>query len=230
PAEDTIFKMSASDEMQTKREAIYVKVGGEVKVSYELAFLNKHSSEFTKLNVTTGPTHVYGLAQGNKVRLSWQSINCETVTVSPFDLNTKEGSYEFTSEENLEIKLEGMRGDEVYTQSIKLLVFPIAIHTQHLAEVLPAIVTNAAAKITSSLVDKVAAYKKSSNRLLDQLRLQEMERFYELLEKIPFSEAETGPDVTFTQLEPLHKLKKKYTQKELSQMLDSIRKYDDTGS
>ncbi len=225
PLENTIFKIAATDEVQTRLESVIVRVGEDVKMSYELSFLNRYGGKFSALSAKGDSAHVYGLAQGTRVRLRWQSTNCDQVTIEPLGLDAINGSHEFVTEESMELKMVGNRGDHVYLKKIKLLVFPMAVHTQHLSKVLPEIMAKATTSIASSLSDKIAAYQRDHSRLVEKVSRYEEERFQKLLQKIPRSKMDKDLDLTFTNLEVLKKLKKKYTRKGFGQVIDSIKNY-----
>lgn len=127
---NTILKIGAYHKQQVQLKALQVLVYKEVSLSYDLGFKLDRSPEFVSLVNSNLYPHVYGVAAGNQVRLSWDIPEAKDVFVEPFGLSSNVGSHIFIPDESMHMEIKVYTQHAEIVRKIQLLVFPIPIFTE----------------------------------------------------------------------------------------------------
>lgn len=137
PVADTIFKIGAYNASQSALRTFSVKVYDNIGIDYDLSFANSHTGQLSSLVKEDNYPHVYGVALGNKVKISWQVKDSHELTIMPFGIAKSVGEHEFLPQENMIIEIRAKILHRTFSRKIQLLVFPIKLFTDKLMKLSP---------------------------------------------------------------------------------------------
>ncbi len=130
---DTIIKIGASNARHSQIKALLVKVSDEnLKIPYDLEFLSAGTKQYRSLIQSDIHPHVYGISQGNQVKLSWQVPVAKEVKILPFGITGTAGEFIFIPSASLTIEIHATMKDRTYIRKIQVLVFPIPVFKEKL--------------------------------------------------------------------------------------------------
>jgi hypothetical protein len=108
--DDTIINIRASNQRQVKIKSLSINVIKQLSIDYDVQFFNPASKQYVSIKEESS-SGVYGVTQGNKIKLVWDVEEAENVSIAPFDIVEKSGEHTFhangTSEINIKANLQG---------------------------------------------------------------------------------------------------------------------------
>jgi hypothetical protein len=170
---NTILKIGASNERQSKIKAILVKVSDDLKISYDIGFIGVGTKEYCSLVNSDIYPHVYGISTGNQLKLKWDVPLAKDVKIMPFGIMKSKGEYTFTPSSSFNIEIYGTVKEKIYIRKIQILLFPIPIFKEKLISTFPFI--NKKYNISIPRLQK---------EKIEQMRIVEKQRYLDLNKKI----------------------------------------------
>lgn len=132
--QNTILKIGAYHKQQSQLKTLQVLVYKELSLHYDLSFKLPLSPDFVSLVNSNLYPHVYGVAMGNQVRLTWDIPEAKSVEILPFGLVSNSGTHVFNPSQSLQIDIKVLTHHVELNRKIQLLVFPIPVFKEKLMD------------------------------------------------------------------------------------------------
>lgn len=217
---NTIIKIGASNEKQSRIRAVFVKVTEELKITYDIGFIGDETKQYCSLVNSENYPHVYGIAKGNQVRFTWDVPLAKEVRIMPFEIYYSRGEHKFIPDTSLTIEIQGKVKDRTYFRKIQILVFPIPVMEEKLISIDSLKKKNFDYEIPVTLVNE---------RYLQEFHAEEKERYRELRNEVAAQYAEiSNHKFNLSRIKEFFFtiLTRKYSgRKEIIQQLNSIQSY-----
>ena len=170
---NTILKIGASNERQSRIKAVLVKVSDELKIVYDIGFISAGTKQYSSLVNSDIYPHVYGISEGNQLKLKWEVPLAKDVKIIPFNILKSKGEFIFTPSASFDIEIHGTIKEKIYIRRIQILLFPIPVFRDKLISVFP--FTNKKYDISVPLLQK---------EKIEQMWLAEKQRYLALNKRI----------------------------------------------
>ncbi len=181
--QDTIIKIGASNNHQFQYKAIQVRVSeADPEITYDIGYISEGTMQYNSLVNSDLHPHVYGVSNGNQVKLTWNLPKATEVKIMPFDKSETVGEYTFIPSSSLQIEIKALIFNKTFNRKIQILVFPIPLLKENLISVIPFETNKYSISIPLLLNDKTEhfpAFKKQEYLHLRKKILKERSYFRE---------------------------------------------------
>ncbi|MEQ9289270.1 MAG: hypothetical protein RIG77_20250 [Cyclobacteriaceae bacterium] len=127
----TILKIKASNNKQVKIKALYVNAVKQLNIKYTVKFFNPISKQFVSLEENKNNPGIFGVAKGSRIKLTWNIIEAEEVTILPFGMNQTLGEHIFQTNGSQEITIQAKLQEKVTSCRIIIHEFPMPVFTHN---------------------------------------------------------------------------------------------------
>ncbi len=184
-AESTIFKVGAYNQRQVQLKTLQVRVYDELVITYDLGFIQSKTQQYSSLVNTENYPHVFGVAQGHLVKLTWSVPEAKEVKVLPFGISQDSGEHVFMPTESMQIEIHASLIGLDFVRKIQLLVFPIPVFKELLVKPI-------ALQAQQYHLDALKEREVQWRRDLQDLKKAEHEHYKELRQKMSAYRCELG--------------------------------------